>query len=358
MWRLVGLLLSAVLVHAQQGQQQQPLSDETSSRYPSRDAQLTTYLDPKYPCARERGSDSVVELDLPVNTCASANFTLDGNVLLAYPGLCEGWTRAPYLAIYPSGDCTGEHAHPTWYDGFASMGPGYCLSTAVWGDKGLDVREGQWSIMFQCEEDVAVPEGDIVPLRLPQPPPPPEEKPKPPRPTTASVSDSACYIPGLGAEGHPRFIFQRPAADVCVDVKPRRKLKIYRNALCPDGREALFARFAGPGCREPVDVRPVDESMIATNGPETCLEMGGKGDRASSYTFWCMGEMRGGEEVEESLFPDDVGEGEIRVHYEFGNVRGKTAAVKSEGDVRRGLVVYGSLAVFGVVLGAVLGFLY
>ncbi|KAH6889222.1 hypothetical protein B0T10DRAFT_48810 [Thelonectria olida] len=351
--RLIALSSTLTLVHGQQ--EQVPLSDDHDDQrplYPSRDALLTTYLDPKYPCVRERGQD-VAELDLPVNVCASANFTLDNNVHLEYPGLCEGGVRTPYIAIYPSADCTGDHAHPDWYDRrFSAMGPGHCLSKAVWGTKDLELVEHQWSMMLRCDEDTSEVSTttDTVKLSLPQPPPPPPEKPKAPRPTTASVSDSACYIPSLGMKGHPRFIFQRPEADTCVNVAPEYKLKIYRTALCPNGTDALFAKFTGKGCLGPMtELKEVDESMIATNGPETCIEMGGK--EASSYAFWCTGNLQS-KKVEQGLFPDEE-EGQIHVHYSYGNPPRGTA-VRSGASTNQVVGFYGA----GVVLFGLLGGLW
>ncbi|KPM45299.1 hypothetical protein AK830_g1255 [Neonectria ditissima] len=275
--------------------------------YPSRDALMTTYLDPKYPCVPER-NQPVVELDIPVNTCASANFTMDNNVLLEYPGLCEGGVRAPYLALFPSNDCTGDHVHPGWQLG--GMGPGHCLSKSVWGlSPSLDPPVGQWSIMLRCDDNVSISETrDMVQISLPQRPPV-VEKPEKPRPTSASVSDSACFIPELGMAGHPKFIFQRPGPDLCVNVAPWHQLKVYRSALCPDGTEAPLARWMGSDCTgESVNDEAAD---IGTE----CITMGE--DYETSYAFVCTGDVRSGK-VEQSLFPDDDGE-QIHVHYSFGD---------------------------------------
>ncbi|KAH6983499.1 hypothetical protein BKA56DRAFT_655969 [Ilyonectria sp. MPI-CAGE-AT-0026] len=116
--------------------EQIPLADDAhkiddSPLYPSQDAMMTTYLDLKYPCVPE-GNQPVVQLDIPVNTCASANFTINNNVLLGCAGLCEG--------------------------------------------------------------------------------------------------------------------FQRPEPDICVEVAPWHLLRVYRNALCPNGTEAKLARWLDSGC--------------------------------------------------------------------------------------------------------------
>jgi hypothetical protein len=252
----------------------------------------------------------MTKLDVPVNTCVSANFTLDSNVHITNPGSCPGTGRSPYLAIYPSSDCTGEYNHPTWYDGWGHFGPGYCLSTAAWGQRVTPV-ENQWSILFRCGEPEP---SELKKLEIGLPTPPPKEKPKAqPRPTTASISDSACYIPGLpGLQGAPRFIFKRTEADNCINITPKRRLKIYRNALCANGTEALFARYAGTNCRgSPVVLREVTEDLMATRYESSCIDMGG--EEASSYTFWCTGEVHQ-KKVTEDLFGDDR-EGVTKLHF-------------------------------------------
>lgn len=275
---------------------------------------MTTYLDPKYPCVPER-NQPVVQLDIPVNTCASANFTINNNVLLEYAGLCEGWVRPPYMALFPSSDCTGDHVHPDW--GLSGMGPGHCLSNSIWGlSTPLDPLDGQWSIMFRCDDDASVSNTkEMVHISLPQPPPV-VEKPEKPRPTSASVSDSACFIPELGMAGSPKFIFQRPEPDTCVEVAPWHQLKVYRNALCPNGTAAKLARWMDIGCAgEPVTVSSLDDDYDGANGESKCMKMGD--DYKTSYAFWCTGDVKSGT-VDQSLFPDDDGE-QIHLHYSFGD---------------------------------------
>ncbi|KAK7424468.1 hypothetical protein QQX98_000433 [Neonectria punicea] len=314
---LFALLSISTSAHA--ALDQQPLADNSQKDdggplYPSRDALMTTYLNPKYPCVPER-NQPVVELDIPVNTCATANFTIDNNVLLEYAGLCEGAVQAPYIALFPSADCTGDHVHPNWRLG--GMGPGHCLSKSIWGlSTSLDPPDGQWSVIFRCGNDASVSSTkDMIQISLPQPPPV-IEKPEKPRPTSASVSDSACFIPELGMAGHPRFIFQRPEPDACVNVAPWHQLKVYRNALCPNGTEAKLATWQSSDCRGvPVTVSSSYEDFEDANGQPKCIKMGDGSQ--TSYAFWCTGDVKSGK-VEESLFPDDDGE-QIHVHYSFGD---------------------------------------
>ncbi|SPO07373.1 uncharacterized protein DNG_10067 [Cephalotrichum gorgonifer] len=227
---LAALLATAAPALAQD--QQQRLDDPEQAAYRPdlpRPAEISIYNAPKFPCAPQSGQPKT-KLYVDINTCVSANFTLDNNVHLSYMGLCAGWSSHPYVAFYPTADCTGEYSHPR---GWSGSGPGHCLSKAIWRD--ITPPEGQWSMSLRCDDAEAL---KTIKITLPEPPKKAEPKPKP-RPSAASVSDSACYAPGM--RGPPRFLFQRPEADVCVNVEANHELKIYRNALCPDGSEALQA---------------------------------------------------------------------------------------------------------------------
>lgn len=333
----VATVLSLIAPPTLAQNEQQPLAHDDVDKieenkmtmYPSRDAQLTIYNDPKWPCVRQRGRKTT-ELDVPVNNniCLSANFTLDDNVHLQHPGLCPGGTSYPYISIYKTADCTGEYSHPTWYDRpFATIGPGQCLSKAIWRDL-APPEEEQFSMSFRCDEAELEKPRQILEISLPQIPRAPKPRPKS-RPNTASVSDSACYIPGMGMAGAPKFIFQRPEADTCVNVAPKHSLKIYRNALCANGTEALWARWQGKGCKgDPVVLKEVGKDMMATNLPDTCIKMGG--EEASSYAFWCTGDLQE-RDTDQSLFSnDDEGENVVRIQYSFGN----RPAVQAKSDAR------------------------
>lgn len=316
----LGAALHAIPAYGQG--EQQPLNEAIrgtphDAHLEARPAEITIFNDPKWPCVPETGQPSV-DLDVPLNTCVSANFTLDSNVHLMSPGLCPGGTKSPYISIYPSSSCTGISNHPTWYDRRVALnGPGYCLGKAVWGSK-VTPPEGQWSMEFRCDGMESDEPMRFLHVTLPEPPAKSEPEPARPRPKTASVSDSACYISGMGMAGAPKFIFQRPEADVCVNVAPKHRLKIYRNALCPNGTEALFARFGGGGCKgSPIELKEVDSGMMATNSPSTCIDMGG--EEASSYTFWCTGDLHQ-KDVPQGLFPDDDDDDDtrVRLHYTYG----------------------------------------
>lgn len=294
--------------------------------HPALDARVNIMNKPKYSCSRDRDTP-YKELDIPVDTCVSANFTLDYNVHIAYPGLCPGGTRAPYLAFYNKFKCAGSQVHPTWYDGGGGMGPGHCVGPALWAKTSMVMPENEWSMVFSCQglqPDSPAETEKMMDIYLPQPKPKKEPKPQP-RPSSASTSDSACWIDG---DSIPRFIFQKPEADVCVNVAAKHRLRIYRNALCPNGTEAMFARFSSVGCTgEPISLQEVTEDIMSGNSNTPCINMGG--DKASSYAFWCSGELLK-EKVREGLFPDDD-EGVTRIHYEFGNVN--RVSTKSDAGV-------------------------
>lgn len=318
--------LQQPLQNENQQNAEQPITVDVSPyRWEDRDAELTLYHDPKYPCSPKRNGLKA-KLNIPVGTCASANFTMDDNVYLGSPGFCGGTRKVAYIGIYESADCTGEAKHPDWYDRGRYSMTGHCLSKHYWGPK---TKADQWSIMFHCTEDKQVTETTKqINISLPQPAPV-VEKPKRPRPTFASVSDSACYIKELGFKGAPRFIFQKPAADKCINVAPLHMLKIYRTALCPDGSDALFAKWKGKGCKgSPESKQVVDESLIATNFPDTCIEMGGKD--ASSYAFWCSGDLTQGKAAQ-SLFENDDPNA-VRVHYSNMPRQRQTRVKKSDAD--------------------------
>ncbi|KAL2672407.1 hypothetical protein Neosp_013116 [[Neocosmospora] mangrovei] len=329
--------LRAIPAHGQG--EQQPLNEATGginhhAYLEARPAEITIFNDPKWPCVPETGQPSV-DLDVPLNTCVSANFTLDSNVHLMTPGLCPGGTKSPYISIYPSSSCTGASSHPTWYDRRVALnGPGYCLGKAVWGSK-ITPPEGPWSMEFRCDGAESDEPMRFLHVTLPEPPSKAEPEPARPRPKTASVSDSACYISGMGMAGAPKFIFQRPEADVCVNVAPKHRLKIYRNALCPNGTEALFARFGGRDCRgSPVELKEVDSNMMATNSPSTCIDMGG--EEASSYTFWCTGDLHQ-KDVPQGLFPDDDDDDDemrVRLHYTYGAPARSSSTKSGTGSLR------------------------
>jgi hypothetical protein len=296
--------LAAGVTHAQLDQK--PLTGEEprpEERYPEKPARLSLSRDPVHPCHSKVKS----KIDVPVNTCLSANFTLDGNVGLLYPGSCAGSGRSPYVALFPSADCIGPHAHPTWYDRPRGFGPGYCLGKAVWGEKAqtgeIEPAEDQWSMLFRCGEPEPADVGTL-PVGLPVPPPPPKPK---PRPSAASISDSACWVKGVsGAASFPRLLFRTTEADNCLDTAPGHSLKVFRNALCANGTEALLARFDGRGCRgEPSSLGEVRPDMI-----DTCLDVASDDAAPGSYAFWCAGDLRR-KPAQETLFEDGRG----GVHY-------------------------------------------
>ncbi|KAI9166480.1 hypothetical protein HJFPF1_02582 [Paramyrothecium foliicola] len=269
--------------------------------HPGRDARLSIYNNPKFPCSPERGQRKK-DVHVPVNVCVAADFTLDNNVHIAHGGLCPGGKKTPYLAMYPTNDCTGGLAHPTWYEEGSNSGPGHCLSRSVWSqsEKTITPPIGHWSMIFRCADSEASEPFDV--LKISQPAAASSQTNAKPRPITASVSDSACYVPGsAGMEGAQRLSFKRTEADNCIDIEPRHRLKVYRNALCSDGSEALFARYAGTGCKgQPEALREVGENLMATNGADSCIDMGG--EKAASYAFWCTGELQS-KPVETSMFP-------------------------------------------------------
>jgi hypothetical protein len=327
---MLAIALAATAV-AQGVDLQRPLGEQSTA---AKDARLHVYSEDVYAAKGLRE-----EVHVPVDVCATANFTLDANVHVSFAGRCQGHVKNPYMAIYPSADCTGVHAHPRWYDGGSGFGPGHTLGKAVWGasDTLIVPPEGRWSIAFRCD-DLESEELAQMKLARPVPAPPPPRRPEP-RPTTASISDSACYIPGLpGLQGAPRFIFKRTEADNCLDIGARRRLKIYRNAQCPDGSEARLARYTGTGCRGEAELLDVDESMMASNSEASCIDIGG--DEAGSFAFWCTGNLVR-KPVKGDLFQE---EGGVRVHY--SNYKGED---KSEAG--------GARSVVGVVLAAVAGVL-
>ncbi|KAH8665348.1 hypothetical protein BGZ61DRAFT_484440 [Ilyonectria robusta] len=185
--------------------------------------------------------------------------------------------------------------------------------------------------MFRCDDDASISSAkDMIPIGLPQPPLV-VEKPQKPGPTSASVSDWACFIAELGMAGSPKFIFQRPEPDICVEVAPWHRLKIYRNALCPNGTEAKLARWLDSGCAgEPMTVSSLDEDYDGKNGESKCIEMGD--DYKTRYAFWCTGDVKSGT-VDQSLFPDDDGE-QIHLHYSFGDPY-QDASIESNAPTNR-----------------------
>ncbi|KAI9167910.1 hypothetical protein HJFPF1_04051 [Paramyrothecium foliicola] len=295
-------------------------------------------------------------IEVPPNVCVSGNFTLDYNVLLSKSATCPD-ERYSYVAIYLSGDCTGQHAHPTWHDGGAGgFMPGHTLGPAVWGrDSNVTFLDNQWSMAFQCGYKPSgrrpqpvenfVP-ADTMKVSIPQPEPKPEPKPKP-RAHTASVSDSACFIDELGTAGFPRFIFQKPSADVCVNVAAKHKLTIYRNALCENGTEALFAQFNDRGCRgDPIVLQDVSKDMLGANSDNKCIEMGG--EKVSSYVFLCTGELRT-EKVVNDLFSEDGG---TRLHYSNAPIE-----LNRDQSIASTNRVFGDLGMLLSVVGLIAGYL-
>lgn len=323
--------LACCVCCAEDGGGQRPLADDafagltsppqgTKHHYnPGLNTSITLHSDTKWFCSPLKHSRRV-DITTRQDICLSANFTLDNNVILKHPGICPGG-GTPYLALYPSNDCTGPYSHIDWYDpgprGLprSHTNPPRCISPAAFG-KTIAPPAGQWSIIFRCETDR---ESDGAAtsraIFFPAPPPPPPPKPKKPEPSHATVSDSACYVSSLGP---PRFLFQHPEADTCLAIEPRQKLKIYRTATCTNGTEALFARYAGDRCRgEPVMLREVTADMLATNSPATCIDM--SEDEWVSYAFWCTGEVKWPKKpLSKDLFPEK-GDGNSRVHYCWGD---------------------------------------
>ncbi len=99
---------------------------------------------------------------------------------------------------------------------------------------------------------------------------------------TGSVSDNSCWHDGAPIRAPT---FRHPVADTCLQIEAGRQVKIYSTAVCSNGTEAMFARWAGPSCvGEPASVDVVDEDML-----KTCLKMPSSGP--GSYAFWCEGEV-------------------------------------------------------------------
>ena len=99
---------------------------------------------------------------------------------------------------------------------------------------------------------------------------------------TGSVSVNSCWHDGAPI-GAPTF--RHPSADKCQQIEAVRQVKIYHNAVCSNGTEALFARWAGPGCvGEPASLDVVEDDML-----KTCLKMPSEGP--GSFAFWCEGEI-------------------------------------------------------------------
>lgn len=96
-----------------------------------------------------------------------------------------------------------------------------------------------------------------------------------------SVSDNSCYVREVP---NTAPWFPKPRADVCLNIDAFRQIKIFAVARCRNGTEALFARYAGPGCiGEPASLDVVGEDML-----KTCLEMPAR-ESVGSYGFWCDG---------------------------------------------------------------------
>lgn len=96
-----------------------------------------------------------------------------------------------------------------------------------------------------------------------------------------SVSDNSCFVREVP---NTAPWFPKPRADSCLNIEAFRKIKIFAVATCRNGTEALFARYAGPGCiGEPASLDVVGEDML-----KTCLDMPAP-ESVGSYGFWCDG---------------------------------------------------------------------
>lgn len=285
-------------------------ADKPSRQFdsPGEDASIVIFNNPKRPCYSDPNIPEV-KVSIPVDTCVSANFTLGRNVRVDGSGLCPGGRKLPYIAVFNQAGCTGSLYHPEWY---GTEPLNRCLIPELWTMQSVKIHENKWSMVFSCTEPLfgsfkPLPQPDkSMDISLPQPKP----KDGPSRPAFASVSDSTC---NAIVRGEPAFVYQKPEPDMCVNIAEHRLLSIYRNALCPNGTEALLARFNGPDCKgEPFSLEKAD---LSDDSNIPCLAVAENRNEAASYAFWCSGDLKRGEEVRETGLSRD--DGSTAVHYEM-----------------------------------------
>lgn len=258
------------------------------SHTPAQAAEVAIYADPELLCTQDTGHPAL-QLDIPINTCVSADLSLKSNVLIKHPGVCiDG--RAPRVSVYASSYCVGSYTSP---DGIPSAsGVSYCLDRIAW-----DVT-GRWSLALLCG-DAEIDPMESVKITLPKFPA--EARPRMRlRSPVALISDSTCSTPtGLAPSTQ-----DRPARNTCIDVQPGSPIKFQKRTLCPAGARALFAGFHEAGCRgSPRVVRGVGSG----DRERPCIEVGG-GYRIS-YMLWCDGT---GTDKQEEL---GLGDEEARLRY-------------------------------------------
>src|SRR3569833_267713 len=163
-----------------QSAEQRPLAEDASAavprpppqkiKYPGLNSSITLYSDTRWGCSPLENSRSV-HISTHQDVCFSANFTIGNHVLLEHPGYCPGG-KVPYMAIYPSSDCTGPFNHIDWFDSGRGMIHPRFIHSAAFG-KSITPPTGQWSIVFRCETDRAS-EGapETRSIFIPPPPPP------------------------------------------------------------------------------------------------------------------------------------------------------------------------------------------
>lgn len=286
---------------------------DVTIKSPPHDALVTVYNKPKYPCYTDR-DDGKQEFSVPVDTCVSANFSINVNVRVTESARCAGG-RKPALVIYQKAKCTGGYIiHEDFVShrqgGSNAKSPSYCLPNGFKSSRSTMKMGDEWSMYFRCQDTES--DGPRVNMEmdiyLPQPKPKQDVK---KRPGFASVSDTTCLMDRTKVK---EFFFQKPEPDMCVNVEAGRWLSIYRNAQCPNGTEALFAQFEGRDCKgEPRSLEEVNDGIMSIDSNIPCLGVGGQGE--GSYAFWCSGELKRGGKVREGEVSRD--DGSTKVKYQI-----------------------------------------
>ena len=162
------MAFNAVAV-AQDGQQRLTTGDHEfpGPSIPGIPGQMTILDKPSALCANYRGQ-ATTKLDVPMDTCLSADFTLDNNVFLSSPGWCPGGSRRPYVALFPTTDCTGDWAHSVWWERPSGIGyVGSCFGQLAWNLGDISPPTGQWSMIFRCGDADTEP-ADTMKIHLPE----------------------------------------------------------------------------------------------------------------------------------------------------------------------------------------------
>jgi hypothetical protein len=213
-----------------------------------------------YSCSgRTDGSGVTLQTkrSLAVDTCHT---TRDFGLRIDEVAICKNGTRAQW-ARFSDDKCQSPMTEDSLID-INDNDLRKCQALGDWVANRPNGRPNSWkvgSMSFHCN-GIPEPEDDI------------------PKAQPAAISVDACQIYPATSYSPPNFRYPEP--DTCIDQYGSR-LKLYENAICPNGTSAILAQYRWRGCLgTPECFTEIGDEML-----DQCLIT----DNFQSFSFMCTG---------------------------------------------------------------------